>query len=54
MPEDRLDDLEDEDDVIGHGDRFRAHFALPASERLKQRTLISTSCSTAVRQDLHR
>jgi len=35
MPEDRLDDLEDEDDAIGHGDRFRAHFALPASERLQ-------------------
>ncbi|KAI9877309.1 MAG: Sterol 3-beta-glucosyltransferase [Pleopsidium flavum] len=35
MPEDRLDDLEDEDDAVGHGDRFRAHFALPASERLR-------------------
>lgn len=35
MPEDRLDDLEDEDDAVGHGDRFRAHFALPASERLQ-------------------
>ena len=35
MPEDRLEDLEDADDAVGHGDRFRAHFALPPSERLQ-------------------
>lgn len=35
MPDDRLEDLEDEDDAVGHGDRFRAHFALPASEKLQ-------------------
>jgi len=35
MPDDRLDDLEDKEDAVGHGDRFRAHFALPESERLQ-------------------
>ena len=35
MPDDRLEDLEDEDDAVGHGDRFRSHFALPASEKLQ-------------------
>ena len=35
MPDDRLEDLEDEEDAVGHGDRFRAHFALPASEKLQ-------------------
>lgn len=34
MPDNRLDDPEDEEDPAEHGDRFRAHFALPASERL--------------------
>lgn len=33
--EDREDEDEDEDDGGGHGDRFRAHFALPASEKLR-------------------
>ncbi|KAL8925174.1 MAG: hypothetical protein Q9208_003679 [Pyrenodesmia sp. 3 TL-2023] len=32
---DRLDDDEDEGDPGGYGDRFRAHFALPPSERLQ-------------------
>ncbi|KAL8956780.1 MAG: hypothetical protein Q9193_005787 [Seirophora villosa] len=31
----RFDDDEDEGDPGGYGDRFRAHFALPASERLQ-------------------
>ncbi|KAL9019480.1 MAG: hypothetical protein Q9185_003272 [Variospora sp. 1 TL-2023] len=31
----RLDDDEDEGDPGGYGDRFRAHFALPPSERLQ-------------------
>ncbi len=35
LPEDRLEDLEDEDDPDGYGDRFRAHFALPPSEKLQ-------------------
>lgn len=35
MPDDRLEDRDDEDDSGGHGDRFRAHFALPASEKLQ-------------------
>jgi sterol 3beta-glucosyltransferase len=35
MPEDRLIDPEDEEAASGHGDRFRAHFALPASEKLR-------------------
>lgn len=30
-----LEDAEDEDDPGGYGDRFRAHFALPPSERLQ-------------------
>ncbi|KAL8998465.1 MAG: hypothetical protein Q9169_002502 [Polycauliona sp. 2 TL-2023] len=29
------DDCEDDEDPAGHGDRFRAHFALPPSERLQ-------------------
>ena len=35
MPEDRLIDPEDEEAASGHGDRFRAHFALPTSEKLR-------------------
>jgi sterol 3beta-glucosyltransferase len=35
MPDKQLDDPEDEGDTAEHGDRFRAHFALPASERLQ-------------------
>lgn len=35
MPDNRLDDPDDEEDPAEHGDRFRAHFALPASERLQ-------------------
>ena len=35
MPESGLDDPDDEGGETGHGDRFRAHFALPASERLQ-------------------
>lgn len=35
MPDDRTVDLEDEDDDSGYGERFRAHFALPASEKLQ-------------------
>ena len=35
MPDDRLEDIEDEDESVGYGDRFRTHFALPASERLQ-------------------
>lgn len=35
MPEDRLVDPEDEEAAFGYGDRFRAHFALPASEKLR-------------------
>ncbi|KAI9787771.1 MAG: Sterol 3-beta-glucosyltransferase [Geoglossum umbratile] len=34
MPDDELED-EDEDDVREHGNRFRAHFALPEMERLQ-------------------
>ncbi len=34
-PEDRMEDLEDGGDTFAHGDRFRAHFALPASEKLQ-------------------
>ncbi|KAI9680744.1 MAG: Sterol 3-beta-glucosyltransferase [Caeruleum heppii] len=35
-PDDQLDDLEeDENSAINHGDRFRSHFALPASEKLQ-------------------
>ena len=35
LPDDRLEDLEDEDDPEGYGDRFRAHFALPPSDKLQ-------------------
>ena len=35
MPDDRLEDSEDDDEAAGYGERFRAHFALPASERLQ-------------------
>lgn len=35
LPDDRLEDLEDDDDPDGYGDRFRAHFALPPSEKLQ-------------------
>lgn len=35
MPDDRLVDPEDEEAASGYGDRFRAHFALPASEKLR-------------------
>lgn len=35
IPDGRVDDAEDEDDPGGYGDRFRAHFALPLSERLQ-------------------
>ena len=31
----RPDDLDDEDNPAEHGERFRAHFALPASEKLQ-------------------
>ena len=35
VPEDRLDDPEEEGDPANYGDNFRAHFALPESERLQ-------------------
>lgn len=35
MPEDKLDDPEEEGDPANYGDNFRAHFALPESERLQ-------------------
>ena len=35
MPDDRMVDLEDDDDDSGYSERFRAHFALPASEKLQ-------------------
>ncbi len=35
MPEDRLVDPDGEEAASGYGDRFRAHFALPASEKLR-------------------
>ena len=35
MPDDRLEDFDGEEDPAEHGDRFRAHFALPASEKLQ-------------------
>ncbi|KAI9843091.1 MAG: Sterol 3-beta-glucosyltransferase [Sclerophora amabilis] len=35
LPNDQLEDLEDEEDIVNHGDRFRAHFALPETERLQ-------------------
>ncbi|KAI9809619.1 MAG: hypothetical protein M1825_000051 [Sarcosagium campestre] len=34
LPDD-VDDMENEDDTLNHGDRFRAHFALPATEKLQ-------------------
>lgn len=35
LSDDRLEDLEDENNLAKHGDRFREHFALPASEKLQ-------------------
>lgn len=35
VPEDRDVDPEDEEANVGYGDRFRAHFALPATEKLQ-------------------
>lgn len=35
LSDDRLQDLDDENNPAKHGDRFRDHFALPASERLQ-------------------
>ncbi|KAL8849482.1 MAG: hypothetical protein Q9221_005564 [Calogaya cf. arnoldii] len=35
IPDGHVDDCEDDEDPAGHGDRFRAHFALPSSERLQ-------------------
>ncbi len=35
MPDNGMEDLEDEDNSGRYGDRFRAHFALPASEKLR-------------------
>ncbi|KIW88993.1 uncharacterized protein Z519_10477 [Cladophialophora bantiana CBS 173.52] len=35
VPDDRGIDPEDEEANVGHGDRFRAHFALPATEKLQ-------------------
>ncbi|KAL8655593.1 MAG: hypothetical protein Q9226_002989 [Calogaya cf. arnoldii] len=35
IPDGHADDCEDDEDPAGHGDRFRAHFALPSSERLQ-------------------
>ncbi|KAL2415401.1 Sterol 3-beta-glucosyltransferase [Exophiala dermatitidis] len=35
VPDDRGIDPEDEEANVGHGDRFRAHFALPPSEKLQ-------------------
>ena len=35
MPDKGMDDAEEEDDHGGYGDRFRAHFALPASDKLQ-------------------
>lgn len=35
VPEDRMDDPEDEDDASGYDERFRAHFALPPTEKLQ-------------------
>ncbi|KAL8900563.1 MAG: hypothetical protein Q9192_001007 [Flavoplaca navasiana] len=35
IPDGRRDDCEEDEDPAGHGDRFRAHFALPPSERLQ-------------------
>ena len=35
LSDDRLQDLDDENNTAKHGDRFREHFALPASEKLQ-------------------
>ncbi|KKY28171.1 putative udp-glucose:sterol glycosyltransferase [Phaeomoniella chlamydospora] len=35
MPDDNAVDPEDEEESVGHGDRFRTHFALPPSEKLQ-------------------
>ena len=35
LPDDRDVDPEDEEANVGHGDRFRAHFALPETEKLQ-------------------
>lgn len=35
LSDDRLQDLDDENNSTKHGDRFREHFALPASEKLQ-------------------
>ncbi|KAL8856931.1 MAG: hypothetical protein Q9178_006520 [Gyalolechia marmorata] len=35
IPDGCVDDCEDDEDPAGHGDRFRAHFALPPTERLQ-------------------
>ncbi|EXJ85119.1 sterol 3beta-glucosyltransferase [Capronia epimyces CBS 606.96] len=35
VPDDRGIDPEDEEANVGHGDRFRAHFALPPTEKLQ-------------------
>ena len=35
LSDDRLQDLDDENNAAKHGDRFREHFALPASEKLQ-------------------
>lgn len=35
LSDDRLQDLDDENNPAKHGDRFREHFALPASEKLQ-------------------
>ena len=35
VPEFKAIDPEDEEEAVGHGDRFRTHFALPASEKLQ-------------------
>jgi sterol 3beta-glucosyltransferase len=35
VPDDRDVDPEDEEASVGHGDRFRSHFALPKSEKLQ-------------------
>ncbi|KAL8673559.1 MAG: hypothetical protein Q9168_002048, partial [Polycauliona sp. 1 TL-2023] len=35
ISDDHVNDCEDDEDPAGHGDRFRAHFALPPSERLQ-------------------
>ncbi len=35
IPDDQVQGPEDEEDAATHGERFRAHFALPASEKLQ-------------------